>query len=148
MAVEIEIHDRELQQGLARLRRRLDDLSPVLADTAEHLLTVTEEAFEAQRSPGGKAWPDLAPATWRHKRTPKMLYESGALQGSLTPESDSHEARLGVNATSRGFPYGIVHQFGSRRVPARPFLPVDQSGALEASVVEEILDLFRDYLEL
>lgn len=147
MAIEIEIHDRALQEGLSRLRRRLDDLSPVLADTAEHLLTVTEEAFEAQRSPGGKAWPDLAPATWRHKRTSRMLYESGTLQGSLTPESDHHEARLGVNAASHGFPYGIVHQFGSRHVPARPFLPVDESGAMEASVVEEILELFRDYLD-
>jgi len=53
IAIEIEIRDRKLQQGLARLRRRLDDLSPVLADTAEHLLTVTEEAFESRRFPGG-----------------------------------------------------------------------------------------------
>ena len=144
--IRIVVDDRELSDALRRLRSRAEDLSPFMADAAELILTVTEEAFDAQRSPDGTPWPDLAPATWKRKRTRRKLYESGNLQGSLSADSDAHSATVGVGATSRGFAYGIVHQLGSRRVPARPFLPVDESGALTESVKEELLELLERYL--
>jgi phage virion morphogenesis protein len=146
--ITVTIEESEIHEALSILQRRVADLSPVMADIAEMLHTLTDEAFSSERAPDGSAWPDLAPSTWRRKKSPRKLFESGTLAGSLHAESTSTEARVGVNATRRGFPYGVVHQFGSskRHIPARPFLPVTEDGRLYDNVVEEIVEMMQEWL--
>ena len=148
MVIDITIHDTQLTEALGQLRARVSDLSPAMADIAETLQTITDEAFSAERSPDGTPWADLAPATWRHKRSPHKLFESGTLRGSLYADSSAHEARVGVHASAHGFPYGIVHQFGSAKTPARPFLPLTDTGNLSQGVPEQILDILEAYLDI
>ena len=137
-----------VQEQLRHLAKKLDDPSELMANIAETLHTLTDEAFEFERAPNGTQWADLKPATWKRKRTKKKLYESGRLQGSLYASSGKNEDIVGVNAVSKkGYPYPAVHQFGSKRVPARPFLPIDADGDMYEEVVEEIVEMIEEYLE-
>ena len=146
MQIHIDIDTAPVAEAITRLCTRVSDLHPAMADIAETLYTLTDEAFDAERSPDGTAWADLAPATWRYKKTNKKLFEDGTLRGSLYADSSAHEARVSVNAHARGYPYGAVQQFGSKHVPARPFLPIDADGALLGDIPEQLIDLLENYL--
>ena len=149
----------EVQQMLAELAERLEDLRPALLEAAQVIQNSTEEAFESGVSPWGKTWTPLASSTLDAKgasalnplSTGKMLYESGRLRESLyiSVGMDARSVEVGVNAHAKGYPYPAVHQFGTRdaKVPARPFLPMDSSGELERGVSEEILEAFQEYLK-
>ena len=149
MEVKLEVNTANVDAALAAVQQKVESLAPLMATLAEQLYTITDESFDAQRSPDGSAWVDLAPATWRYKQTPKKLYESGTLRDSLYAQSNEHEAVVGVNASSGGFQYGLSHQFGSskRHIPARPFLPIDRHGDLmsqtEAELIETIMEYFK-----
>ena len=147
MQIRIDIDTAPVAEAITRLRQRASDLSPFMADAAETLYTITDESFDAQASPAGAPWTPLASATLRAKRTDKILYESGNLRGSLYADSSATEAHIGIGATAHGYPYGIVHQFGSRRIPARPFLPLSPDGDLIGDVVEDILSLLETHLQ-
>lgn len=148
MQIKIEAKNIDkIQKELWKLQKRTKDLSSVMTDIAEHLYTITDESFDNETAPDGTPWEDLKPATWRYKKTDKILYEEGTLRGSLYIWSSDSEARIGVNATSKGYPYPIVHQFGSKHVPARPFLPIDSEGNMYKEVVNEILNMLVEYLK-
>lgn len=146
MQIAIAIKDAKLSGVIDRLLSRASDLHPAMADIAETLYTITDEAFDTERSPDGTAWADLAPATWRYKKTNKKLFEEGTLRGSLYADSSAHEARVSVNAHARGYPYAAVQQFGSKHVPARPFMPIGTDGALLGDIPEQLIDLLENYL--
>ena len=150
MEVILEIQSGGVTDALERLSAKVEDLSTLMATLAEQLYTITDESFDANRSPDGTAWADLAPATWRHKQSGRMLYESGTLRDSLYSSSDAHTAMVGVNASSNGFQYGLSHQFGapSRNIPARPFLPVYDDGTLMSSAEAELVQSVMAYFEI
>ncbi len=50
-----------VQRELRRLAQKSEDLTPLMADIAETLFSLSDEAFEAERAPDGTPWPDLAP---------------------------------------------------------------------------------------
>ena len=77
-----------------------------------------------------------------------MLYHEGTLQRSLWQDNTADAAYVGVNASADGYDYGAVHQFGSKHVPARPYLPFDEHGVIYDTVIDDILMMVKDYLEL
>lgn len=53
----------EVQKLLEGVTGRFSDLTPVLEVAVADTIALIDDAFEAQRSPGGDAWADLSPAT-------------------------------------------------------------------------------------
>ena len=53
------------------------------------------------------------------------LYDTGHLKQSISLKVGAGKAGVASDVQSpKGFPYAVVHQYGSRTVPARPFIPV------------------------
>lgn len=93
--------------------------------------------YKAEVSPDGEKWPALSDKTIRNKRAKgsrdpyKKLVDSGLMYRSLQEISKGNAGTFGIN-TGLGFRIGIddaeaseyarVHQYGTSRVPARPFL--------------------------
>lgn len=143
---EIKVDDETLTSALEALRRNVTDLRPAMRDIAEALRTETEENFLREGRP---AWRPLAPATVaRRGSSHPILQRSGQLAASVATRYDATSASVGTNKV-----YGAIHQFGGqagrgRRVtiPARPYLPVDQSGNLPYDVRTVVLDVIIDHI--
>ncbi len=145
MQINITANSRELEAEFNRLVALGQNLEPVMAEIANYLLNITEEAYESQTSPiDGSAWEPLSDKTLQYK-TGKPLYESGKMQDSTSAFHTVNSAGVGLNATANGYPYPIVHQFGSDHVSARTYLPITQDGKIPTNVKNGILDLVVDY---
>lgn len=169
----ITIDDREVQAALTRLSNGIRNPTHAMQDIGRALGNITENAFQAEASPFGGKWPDLAEATLigrgrravrgqslrtrrgntrapalRAMLSAQMLRDTGVMVGSLTHGGDSNSGWVGI-----GMKYAAIHQFGGRagrghsvEIPARPFMPVDISGNLAPVAQAEILRLVNAYL--
>lgn len=157
--VHIQIDTSELDGLLRKLSDRIGS-DAMFQEVGNLVLNTTERAFELERSPDGTAWMPLKTSTVlektrRYGSAKKRLWAEGDMQGSLTMGADQSGAVVGLNAyTADGYPYPIVHQFGTNRagrngsvsIPARPFLPITSSGDLMPNVKEEIADVLKEML--
>ncbi|MDK4671286.1 phage virion morphogenesis protein, partial [Kingella kingae] len=73
------------------------------------------------------------------------LQLSGQLAASLTTQSGNDFARIGSNK-----PYAAIHHIGGQagrgrkvHIPARPYLPIDGSGALQSGGEKRLLDIVK-----
>lgn len=153
--LKIDIDDREVLAALGRLQHRAADLTPVMRNIAQALESETEGNFQNQRGPGG-GWPALKPATVLDRLrqgyggASPILQRSGTLARSIESRSGRDFAEVGTNQKTPGgvWSLGAIHQFGAprRNIEARPFLPVDAQGRLQADVQATILDLIQGFL--
>lgn len=90
------------------------------AELAKAALELVRDSFGAAQSPEGAAWARLK---YRHGR-PLVL------TGRLLRSVRSRIIADGIAVTASA-PYAGFHQHGTRRMPARPFLP--QPGAVPAA---------------
>jgi len=90
----------------------------------------------------------------------RILVASGALAGRWIVAADDKSVSVSNNSSNNGCAYGLTHQFGTDKagkhknihIPARPFLPIDNSGNLESKLAKsingylenEILKVFKD----
>lgn len=112
--------------GSDALRRALQAGGTVLARDAR--LSWKEPA----RRPG--PWAPLAPSTIKRKGHDKLLYDTGRLRDSITlGEVTPSSATVGTDA-----PYAPFHQFGTKKMAARPFIPAGSDGQLTAQAQAEI----------
>lgn len=145
--IHLEIDDEDLNALLRELRARGEDFSPVTAEIANTLYDATDETFDNERAFDGTPWERLADTTIEAKGHDSILYDEGEMRDSLGFESDGGKAKVGLNAYSNGYPYPALHQFGSDKTPARPFLPFDENKALYDEAKEEIIEIVRAFLE-
>ena len=75
----------------------------------------------------------------------KILRSTGHLAENWSVDPSETSVTISNNSSNEGFPYGLTHQFGSHNgwgrgiyIPARPFLPIDKSGALLSSLQNDI----------
>lgn len=87
----------------------------------------------AQVSPDGTPYRPLSPVTIALKGHDRALYETGAMEASLIGSGDGHiedvtndSVTLGTAHEKRGRPVAAIHQFGEGRIPARPFVGVNE----------------------
>lgn len=104
---------RALKAKLQVTARQADNLKVPFAEAARELELEIRRSIDRQRGMNGERWP------------PKKG-GGKALQ--------SVKDQVFVKATDLGVQYGVegpgvYHQFGSSRVPRRPFLPTDERGA-------------------
>ena len=144
--LEIQLIDQDFREAIARLQVAAADLSPLMAQIAAHLEAVAQRAFENESDPntGGK-WAALSPRylarRQRMGRWPgKILQLTGEMAASLVSESDADSALVAI-----GTSYAKYHQFGTSRMPARPFLGLDEQG--EQDIRQATLDYLRAAIE-
>ena len=126
---------------LAGIVERLLDLSPALEVVGAATVTVTDDAFENQRSPSGAEWDDLSPTTVAmrvRKRGPaalpaRRLIDTSRLRQSITTRASASSFTFGSNvvyAAAQHFGNPNNRMFGGKRapIPPRPFFPVEMTG--------------------
>lgn len=153
----ITLDDHAVRSALQRLAGRLSDLTPVMEALGQVLQTATDLTFRDQRDPWGERWEELSEVTIGRRRQgprgdqePQILRDMGFLAGSLTTRASRDDLLFGTNLV-----YAPVQQFGNpdnrfyntprgaaAPIPARPFLPLRESGVdLPDEVRDDLLDI-------
>jgi len=117
--------------AMARARTR------ALKDIGQHVASDATEAFRTA---------SLRPSPWAPRKDKKathpLLIKSGTLQKKI------HWRLNGSGAVVIGSPmkYAPYHQLGTKKMPARPFFPVDKAGRLTPRIMRKIqADVQRAY---
>ncbi|WP_133169663.1 phage virion morphogenesis protein, partial [Campylobacter blaseri] len=141
---------KEVQDKLHKLSHLGGDIEPFLADTGEILRNEIEDSFEKQSSPFGKQWKALKESTKKYKDkkgySSNVLRKSGDLADKWEIKTTNTSVRVFNALKSKGYVYGLVHQFGTNKagrgknttIPARPFLPISKKGFLKKELKDEI----------
>ena len=136
----ISLDSSQLERGLGQLLHNLTRRKAVNAAIAAELLSLTEANFENE-SWGGQHWKPT-------RRGGKILQLSGQLAGSISTSATNSFARIGSNKK-----YAAIHHLGGKAgrgrkvtIPARPYLPINGSGQLQAGGEQRILDVVKDAL--
>ena len=112
----------EIKETVSDLDDLLDDLSPIIREDV--IPVVRERILRIFSSRGYGRWAPLRPSTIRGKGHDLPLVETRRLRRSLTNEQDP-EAIIQVRRRSLTYgtevPYARYHEFGTRRMPRRPF---------------------------
>lgn len=151
MQVQVEIKGVEqIVRALERFAQKGENVSEVLEEAVGRpIYNATRKAFDTKTSPFGQRWQELKTSTLKAKKGKgSILIRKGKLNESLDYTVMGSKLFVGVNAQRKGFQYGLTHQFGSKKVPARPFLPIDKDGNMPDLIVRQIernlLEWFRD----
>lgn len=114
----------EVLGTLRLLAAKGEDLSPMLDELGEDEVTRVMLRFESGTAPNGVWWDELT------SRDGQPLMDTGRLYNSIEAQViGKHRLQVGT-ATD----YAHFHQFGTKHIPARPFLGV--SDDLLASIKE------------
>lgn len=152
--IQIDVQSADVLGAIEQMHRKIADMSQPMSDIGNYLMNITEESFDNERSPEGDAWHPLAESTRAYKAKyggNKILQSKDHnLRESITHDATDSSVMVGVNAySSDGYPYPVVHQFGTEdgKIPARPFFPITQDGELYDDVKVEVLEIIMGYLE-
>ncbi len=136
----------ELTSKLQEVHARSGDMRPALLEVGNVFKNAIEDSFKNGSSPFGQVWAPLKRP--RKSGGSKILVDSGQLGSRWSVRAEARSVEVGTNLK-----YAAVHQYGSRKtkgrgggIPARPFLPVDDSGNFEAKTVKEAEDIVTEYL--
>lgn len=155
--VVITVDDTAAREALAGLGELGEDLTAVMEDIGQQLVTSVLMRFETGRGPGGAPW---APSARAQAEGGQTLVDTGRLRQSVTYLASAREVEVGTNVI-----YAAIHQFGGtiraktarglaftlpwlagpdddgRRVvrsvtiPLRPFLGLDAEDAADISAI-------------
>lgn len=123
--IHIDLDTSGIARYFARLIEGTTDLTPLMRAISQTLVDETLENFDVSGRP---AWADLSDST-KAKRTKQgtwpgqILVQSARLRNSITGEFDLDSAQAGTNVD-----YAPYLQFGTSKMPARPYLPVVGGG--------------------
>lgn len=147
--IKVEINLNEIPEGLARLHAAMSDMSPVMQEIGELLVTSTKDRFKAGTAPSGAKWAAKSPATIaaylaRKERadTRPLFGPSGDLSSQIFSDAGSDRVEWGSNMI-----YAAMMHFGGSKsayphlwgdIPARPFLGIsdDDETGIKATIEE------------
>ena len=161
MEIKMTIDDREINRLLRRLRRKMGDLTPVMEEIGELIVSSVQENFNrggryskpGSWRGGNKKWKELAPSTIKERKrlgyydkdtdSCEILVRTGELKDSITYDAGKDYVTVGTDKV-----YAAIHQFGGKagrkhaaKIPARPFLVVQDDD------LEEIKEIILDYIK-
>lgn len=134
------IHEINLDQLVPYLNGEAErllhlDFSKPLKQCAFLLSAALKEGFVQSRAPDGSSWAPLKRprrkgtknkgkgSRRRSSTTNQPLWDTGRLVASMGAGSDHREqVTRDVLVFGTNVSYGVFHQFGTRTIPARPFL--------------------------
>ena len=132
----------------ARFARKMADLPARMAAAKKRALEDIGQAVVSRTTLAFRT-PSIRPLRWeprKDKATHPLLikHPHGGLRQSIRWELDGPDAV--VVGTDKE--YAKYHQFGTRRMPARPFFPITQYGRLTPEMENKIKRVVeRDYRE-
>lgn len=137
----------ELEKTLRKLQGKFQSLYPVMHSISLVMLKAVHTNFEMEgRDEQGNThvWQPLAKSTVKQRAKYKgqayaehpILELTGRLKSSITPSFGKDYAKVGTAKK-----YGVFHQTGTRKMPARPFL------VLPKDEIEKIKNLLLQYLK-
>ncbi len=145
VALELQV-DSEL--AIAGLDRLTTSQMAMIADEVGGLIAQqTKDRIEDEKaSPEGAPWAPwsarYAASLVRPNRTSarSLLIASENLVGSIQQYAAGLTSKIGTNV-----PYGAIHQFGGRGIPARPYLGLsgENRADIEALVIDRLEDLIQ-----
>lgn len=115
---------------LARARKR------ALQDIGQHVASRATLAFRTEA---------LRPSPWAPRKASRrddghpLLIRSGTLRQSISWRFVGDDAVV----VGSGQKYARYHQFGTKRMPARPFFPIDGNGGLVPAMERKIKGTIR-----
>ncbi len=149
--IRIEIDDREVREALAKLQRRLGDLTPVMHDIGQALVEGMRARLRDGRDVEGRPFAPNSPVTLARKRGARPLVDSGMMASQFAYQAGRDFVEAGSNAVQAA----TLH-FGARRgahgktrrgapipwgdIPARPFVGVSEADR------RDILDILAEHL--
>lgn len=127
MAIKIEVIDKDLQATLKAAREQISDFTIPFKLIGQQWFK-SNRAIADLKSPG--KYQDLSPAYKKAKQRSwgfiyPILKASGRLLSSITsPGSESINLIINKQTLLLGstVPYGIYHQLGTAKMPARPWI--------------------------
>ncbi|MGL5924634.1 phage virion morphogenesis protein [Chroococcidiopsis sp.] len=148
--LKITVDDSQLQAAFARLRQRSQDLRAPMSDIGEYTLRRVDDGFRKEQSFYGVPWQPLKPRTIKQKQKKrqilKVLQATGTFRASFSYDAGTDFVEVGSNRVGKnGVSIGLLHQLGSRRMPARPTLP-DANRGLPPADTEEILSILEEHI--
>lgn len=129
----------EVKVDTSNLERMLKDFPPALARAQRNALKSIGQAV-ASRATMAFRTPQMRPAPWAPRKPSKrddghpLMIRSGALRQSIGWKFKGADAVV-VGTDKK---YAVHHQFGTKHMPARPFMPVDASGRLTPQMSQKI----------
>ncbi|QOF67438.1 phage virion morphogenesis protein [Actinobacillus sp. GY-402] len=133
--IKFDQEDMRIVQGVFAKLVKLGKSDGLTRKMANVLREDAEDAFENERAPTGEKWEALSLGYKKNRYEKgydgKILHRTGLLIASLNIDYGDDFAAVGVSE-----PYGIYHQFGTKKMSARPFLGISEDGVDE---IKEIL---------
>lgn len=117
----------DLARKMSAMMKRTQDMTPAMKVGAQAIQRLMTKTFDNSASPTGKQWKPLAPQTIakRKDNSSTPLIDKGPLSESMATSHGARSINFGTNV-----PYAGFQQFGTRYIPARPFMPITRSGEL------------------
>lgn len=141
----ISVNDAAFGSDLARLYKRLGDLTPVMSSIGMELESRISARFETRSDPNGASWAPWAPATvasYPDDGNRRLLDRYGKMLEGLSHKADNNSVRVGFDKF-----YATFHEFGTTHMPRRGLLFAEpNSGALGAGDEAAVLDILSVWL--
>lgn len=132
---------------------KLANPRPLFQQWAVYLDSITVSAFKSESSPSGIPWAALSPAYAKRKAADKKaryglkkLKYTGVLFDSLAATIEPDGVRVGTNVRVGKYSLGALHQFSTKKMPARPFLPLSSNGEILTETKQKLRALLSDWL--
>ncbi|MDS7929618.1 phage virion morphogenesis protein [Acinetobacter sp. V102_4] len=151
----LQIKDDEVRQKLNQAAQRLVNTEPLTADLERVLVSQSLQNFHANGRP---KWAGLSPVTLAKYRKqgikPQGILQRspGGLRDSVQGDHDMNSVTIGAGS-GKSAAYAPIHQFsgmaGRKRkvkIPARPYLPMNQQGFLQAEAENAVSFVASHYL--
>ncbi|MBS0367582.1 MAG: phage virion morphogenesis protein [Proteobacteria bacterium] len=165
-------NDAAVLAALGQLRGRMDDMSPALKEIGEDLTAIVKQTFSTSTSPWGEKWVPNAEATiqahlgrfsssyskktgqltatgaQRIQNKKPLIGETRALSTNIYPDVEGNVLTIGSTMK-----YAAIQNLGGMagrgkkvRIPARPFMPISESGNIAPVAQQAILEVLNGYL--
>jgi hypothetical protein len=121
-----------LAQNVGRLARVP---SRIASTAAPAIAALIDQGFAAGRDPYGQAWAKLRPSTVARGRRPPPLTDTGTMRRGVSVRP---MAGAGIAVSFASDIPSIFHQYGTRKMAARPMLPRGAFPATWARAIERI----------
>lgn len=139
----------DLTSWIEKLQARLADLTPLMADIGDSLLTSSMHRFETKTAPDGSAWAALAAATIRDRIRrdyggENILQRSSALKLSLNSRPGPDQVIVSMGGSGNSTAYARIHQYGGQagrghkvKIKARSVLGLSPDDEKSIGVITE-----------
>jgi len=122
MRINVSIDDKQLQEKLKLLKKNSNSLKSTMRDIGVYMKNGVMKNFEAEGRP---RWKPLSQKYLEYKLekkgVSKILEFHGKLKQSISIRSTQTYAQVYT-----GVKYGVYQQTGTRKMPARPFMPTEK----------------------